>query len=157
VATYAHPGPQRIPGRKRCKTKHSPKIPARCKLPRDHEGDHRFGWFRGDTIAINLDLQPPKPIGQRGTDAEHADDDRFAMLALIREFLDIDGRECVAGQWECGTHAYPTEEAGEACPYTQAREMLAAHEPEIQARRKAQAAETFGQIQDAMEIFGGGK
>jgi hypothetical protein len=67
VTTYAKPGPTRIPGRKRCKVRHSPRTPARCKLARNHEGDHRFGWWpdpveypgwRGQ--VSNLDLPLPK-------------------------------------------------------------------------------------------------
>jgi hypothetical protein len=65
---YANPGPQRIPRRKRCKTRHSPSTPARCKLARGHEGDHRFGWwpplgYRGEGQRWNLDAPRPLPLG----------------------------------------------------------------------------------------------
>lgn len=58
---YAHPGAPRIPSRKHCKTHHSPKTPARCKLPRGHDGNCHFGWWRTGTQAINLDAPFPKP------------------------------------------------------------------------------------------------
>jgi hypothetical protein len=70
VTVYAHPGPERIPGRKRCKTKYSPKIPARCKLARGHEGDCRFGVWRTGVQAIYLDQPLPKLATRRSTDPE---------------------------------------------------------------------------------------
>lgn len=47
---YAHPAAAPIPDRKRCKVLHSPKWPARCRLPRGHDDDHRPGhmiWVAG--------------------------------------------------------------------------------------------------------------
>jgi hypothetical protein len=123
-----------------------------------HYAGQEVQALRGAVAARDEMLaESDRELGQCSADYRRANDDRFTMLDLIREFVDIDGRECEPGQWECGTHAYPTGETGETCPYTQARDMLAAHEPEIEARRKARAAETSGQIQNAMKIFGSGK
>jgi hypothetical protein len=55
---YANPGATPIPGRKRCKTRHSPKYRARCRLARDHEGECRFGWYSTGAQKINLDDWP---------------------------------------------------------------------------------------------------
>jgi hypothetical protein len=57
---YAHPTAAPIPNRKRCKIRHSPKWPARCRLPRGHGADHRFGWWRTGAQAINLDAARPE-------------------------------------------------------------------------------------------------
>lgn len=72
MTTYANPGPDWIPGRKRCKVRHSPKIPARCKLARGHEGGCRFGVWRTGVQAIYLDQPVPKLAGRRSTDPEDA-------------------------------------------------------------------------------------
>jgi hypothetical protein len=71
VTTYAHPGRAHIPFWKRCKTLHSPSMPARCSLTRGHEGDCRFGWFRTGVQLVNLDLPLPV-VGRRSTDPEDA-------------------------------------------------------------------------------------
>jgi hypothetical protein len=72
MTTYAHPGRADIPSRKRCKTLHSPSMPARCKLARGHEGDCRFGWFSTGVQMVNLDLPLPKLATRRSTDPEDA-------------------------------------------------------------------------------------
>jgi hypothetical protein len=58
---FAHPGDAPIPSRKRCKTRHSPKYPARCRLARDHEGKCWFGFYSTGVQRINLD-EWPEPI-----------------------------------------------------------------------------------------------
>lgn len=45
-----------LPSRKRCKVRHSETFRrARCKLAKEHTGNHWFGFYHG----INLDLTPP--------------------------------------------------------------------------------------------------
>lgn len=63
MAKYVHPGAPRIAGRHRCKTRHSPKTPARCRLARNHDGRCWFGWWDTGTHLINLDLPLPMPKG----------------------------------------------------------------------------------------------
>lgn len=72
MTTYANPGPMRIPNWKRCKVRHSPQTPARCKLTRGHEGDHRFGVWRTGVQAIYLDQPTPKPLGLPPAEPEDA-------------------------------------------------------------------------------------
>jgi hypothetical protein len=72
VTTYAHPNPAPIPFWKRCKVRHSPKTPARCKLARGHDGDCVFGWWHTGAQATNLDLPLPKLVYKRSTDPEDA-------------------------------------------------------------------------------------
>jgi hypothetical protein len=72
VTAYAHPGPARIPGRKRCKIRYSPQLPARCKLARGHEGDCRFGVWHTGGQAIYLDQPVPKLVGRPSTIPEDA-------------------------------------------------------------------------------------
>jgi hypothetical protein len=60
---YAHEGRRELPGRKRCKVRHSERTPARCGHPRGHEGDHWFGWWPPGTATrgtvVNLDVELP--------------------------------------------------------------------------------------------------
>jgi len=51
VTRYARPERRELPGRKRCKTRHSKQYRVRCRHPRGHEGDCWFGWLGG----VNLD------------------------------------------------------------------------------------------------------
>jgi hypothetical protein len=61
VTQYAHPTRRELPGRKRCKVRHSKATPARCKHPRGHEGECWFGWWRSRGLVTNLDVSPPLP------------------------------------------------------------------------------------------------
>ena len=59
MTDFLYPPRRELPNRKRCKTRHSPRTPARCKHPRDHEGDHWFGTWRGNGYTMALDTLLP--------------------------------------------------------------------------------------------------
>lgn len=76
MTQYAHPTRRELPGRKRCKVRHSETTPARCKHPRGHEGGHWFGWWPDMTLypnyrgtVTNLDMPLPEVASGRSTDA----------------------------------------------------------------------------------------
>lgn len=66
---FAYPRRRELPGRKRCKTRHSERYPARCRHPRDHEGNHWFGIWRGNGFSVALDVPLPELHSGRTTDA----------------------------------------------------------------------------------------
>jgi hypothetical protein len=71
VTRYARPTRRELPGRKRCKVRHSEDAPARCRHPRDHEGDHWFGWWPPNATrgqVTNLDIKLPELSPQPSTD-----------------------------------------------------------------------------------------
>lgn len=71
VTAYAHPGADLPPFWRRCKTRHLPRTPARCKHVRGHDGKCHFGWYpenppphwRGQ--VCNLDAELPRVIYER--------------------------------------------------------------------------------------------
>jgi hypothetical protein len=63
---YAHKPAKLPPWWKRCKTRHSPRTPQRCRKERGHDGGHRFGWWEQGVHTVNLDLELPPIV--RGTD-----------------------------------------------------------------------------------------
>lgn len=70
-----------------------------------------------------------------------AEDDRFAILDLIAEFVECDSQDCALdATGECRPHGYPTVEAGLPCPYTRARAILDAYRPLLEARQAERAA-----------------
>lgn len=73
---YAHPQSETIPFWKRCKVRHSPRTPARCKRARNHDGDHHFGWWPDMTLhpgwqgqVCNLDLPLPEVVNRLSTES----------------------------------------------------------------------------------------
>jgi hypothetical protein len=82
---------------------------------------------------------------------------RFVMLDLIQEFIDMDGQDCSADQSiECAPHGYPTIEADAPCPYTQARELLKAHEKELAERKRSRSQAAISDLMAALDRIEGG-
>ncbi len=68
MVEYAYPARRELPRRKRCKVRHSARYPARCRHPRDHEGNHWFGVWHAPGAHIALDTPLPELATQLSTD-----------------------------------------------------------------------------------------